>query len=49
MSLIIRLLSVPKISKNKIENLLEKKEKSYDTIKTVDNLIKGIKKFLDQE
>ena len=37
------LLSVPKIIYNKIENFLGKK--IYDTIKTVDNSAKGIKKF----
>ena len=39
------LLSVPKIINNKIEHFVEKKEKIYDTIKTVDNSIKGIKKI----
>ena len=35
------LLSMPKTINNKIENLLEVKEESYDTIKTVDNSIKS--------
>ena len=39
------LLSVPKIINNKIEHFVEKKEKIYDTIKIVDNSIKGIKKI----
>ena len=38
------LLSVPKM-----ESLLEKKDKIYDSAKTVDNSIKGIKKNLEQE
>ena len=39
------LLSVPKIINNKIEHFVKKKEKIYDTIKIVDNSIKGIKKI----